>query len=209
MSILIDGLDDYLGNLIPKRDQVLEEMESYAKKHGFPIIGPQVGQLLKQYAQILDAKRIIELGSGYGYSAIWFAQATSPDAKIFCSDGSKTNAELARSHFDKAGVDAKIEFRVGDALEIMDSLDGEFDIVFCDIDKEGYPDAFNASIPRLRKGGLMLTDNTLWSGKVLESPGKTAATKGIQEFNRLAFSDTRVHSMIIPVRDGLCVTRKL
>ncbi|MFX0063016.1 MAG: O-methyltransferase, partial [Candidatus Hermodarchaeota archaeon] len=148
-DLLIPGLQEYILNLLPKREEVLLEMEAYAQKYGFPIIGPTVGQLLMQYAKLLNAKRILELGSGYGYSAIWFARGTSDDAKIICTEGFEKNAELAKNHFKKAGVDHKIEFHVGDALERMSQLEGEFDIIFNDVDKEDYPAVYKAALSRL------------------------------------------------------------
>ncbi len=209
MAILQDGIDKYLAKLIPPRSTILSDMEDHAKKHGFPIVGPQVGQILMQYTKLINPQRIFELGSGYGYSAIWFAKASGPDTQIFCTDGDEKNAELALQYFQKADVDRKITFLIGDAVTEMKKIEGQFDIIYCDIDKHGYPEAFRESIPKLRRGGLMITDNTLWSGKVLEDNPTSNATIGIKEFNEMAFSDPRVLSMILPIRDGVCISLKL
>ncbi len=207
MGILMDGLHGYMLDLLKDRDTVLLEMESYAKEHDFPIIGPLVGRLLMQYAEMINAKRILELGSGYGYSAIWFAKTTSDDAEIICTDTSEENKNMAISYFKRMAM-TNIEFIVGDALKVITQLEGKFDIIYNDIDKEEYPLAFKLSIPKLRKGGLLITDNALWYGRVIESNPKRESTKGVLEYNKLAFSDARVFSTIIPIRDGICVSIK-
>lgn len=195
--------------LIPLRDSVLKDMEERAEEYGFPIVGPLVGQFIKQYTILLKPNRIMELGSGYGYSAIWFARASHSQCEIFCTDGDENNKHLAERYFVEAKLDHKIKFIVGDAVSIMNSVDGEFDIIYNDIDKHGYPDAFKASVPRLRKGGMLITDNTLWRGWVTHKESKDRDTNGVKEYARLAFSDPRVFSMVIPIRDGVTVSIKL
>ncbi|MFX1507743.1 MAG: O-methyltransferase [Promethearchaeota archaeon] len=207
-DILIDGLHDYLLDLLgAERDNVLVEMENYAKEQDFPIIGPLVGQVLSQYTQLIEAKRILELGSGFGYSAIYFAKA-APEAEIICTDVSEENKNLSISYFKRLAI-SNIKFIVGDSLEIINKLQGEFDIIFNDVDKEEYPEAFKISVPRLGKGGILITDNALWYGRVLESNSQRESTKGVKEYNRLAFSDPRVLSTMIPIRDGICISIKL
>lgn len=203
----IQGIHDYMQDLLKDRDKILLEMEAYAEKHDFPIIGPLVGQLLSQYAQLTKAKRILELGSGYGYSAIYFSKAV-PDAEIICTDTSEKCKNIAVSYF-KRMVITNVKFIVGDALEVLNQLQGDFDIIYNDIDKQEYPQAFKQAVPRLRKGGLLITDNALWYGRVLESKPKRESTKGVLEYNKLAFSDPRVYSTLNPIRDGICVSIKL
>ncbi|MHA2244177.1 MAG: O-methyltransferase [Candidatus Hodarchaeales archaeon] len=207
MGILMDGLQDYILDLLKDRDKLLLEMESYAKKHNFPIIGPLVGRLLSQYTQLMHAKRILELGSGYGYSAVHFAKAASDDAEIICTDTSEENKDIAIAYFRRMAI-TNIKFIVGDALEVINQLQGEFDIIFNDVDKQQYPQAFKQAVPRLRKGGLLITDNALWSGRVLELKTERESTKGVIEYNKLSFSDPRVFSTIIPLGDGICVSVK-
>jgi len=207
MGLLMDGLHNYLISLLEeKRDNILLEMEAYAKSRGFPIVGPLVGQFLMQYTQMIRARRILELGSGFGYSAVWFGKGKT-NAEIICTDRSEDNKNVALSYFRRLKID-NIRFIVGDALEIIKQLEGEFDIIFCDIDKKNYPKAFKIAIPRLRLGGLLITDNTLWKGRILESEPSGKSTIGVQEFNKLAFSDPHVISTIVPIRDGLCVSLK-
>ena len=203
----MDSLHGYMLDLLKDRDTVLLEMESYAKEHNFPIIGPLVGRLLMQYAEMINAKRILELGSGYGYSAIWFAKATSDDAEIICTDTSEENKNMAISYFKRMAM-TNIKFIVGDAFKVINQLQGDFDIIFNDVDKQQYPQAFRHAVPRLQKGGLLITDNALWYGRVLELKPERESTKGVMEYNKLAFSDPRVFSTIIPIRDGICVSIK-
>lgn len=203
----MDGLHEYMLDLVEDRNKVLLEMESYAKEHDFPIIGPLVGRLLSHYTELINAKRILELGSGYGYSTIYFARAAPEDAEVICTDTSEEYKNIAISYFKRLAI-ANIKFIVGDALDVINQLKGEFDIIYNDIDKQQYPQAFKLAIPRLRKGGLLITDNALWYGRVLESIPERESTKGVQEYNKLAFSDPRVFSTIIPISDGVCVSIK-
>ena len=144
-GILMDSLHGYMLDLLKDRDTVLLEMESYAKEHNFPIIGPLVGRLLMQYAEMINAKRILELGSGYGYSAIWFAKATSDDAEIICTDTSEENKNMAISYFKRMAM-TNIKFIVGDAFKVINQLQGDFDIIFNDVDKQQYPQAFRHAV---------------------------------------------------------------
>lgn len=209
IPIVNQVINEYLMELIPERDEILRNMEERASEFGFPIVGPLVGQFLKQYTLLVKPKRIMELGSGYGYSAIWFARASDDDCEIFCTDGDEENKTLAEKYFTSAGLDQKITFLVGDAVSQMNNVEGEFDIIYNDIDKHGYPEAFKASIPRLRKGGILITDNTLWRGWVTHKESPDDNTEGVKEYARLAFSDPRVLSMVIPIRDGVTVSVKL
>ncbi|MHA2029661.1 MAG: O-methyltransferase, partial [Candidatus Kariarchaeaceae archaeon] len=205
IPILNQVITDYLMELIPERDEILQDMEKRAAEYGFPIVGPLVGQFLTQYTILIKPKRSMELGSGYGYSAIWFARASDDDCEIFCSDGDENNKNLAEKYFADSGFDNKIKFLVGDAVTKMNDLEGEFDIIYNDIDKHGYPEAFKASIPKLRKGGVLITDNTLWRGWVTHKESADNDIEGVKEYARLAFSDPRVLSMVIPIRDGVTV----
>jgi len=183
-------------------------MESVARKNDFPIIGPMVGPLLRQLAISTNAKRIFEMGSGFGYSAYWFAGGMKRDGKIICTDGSEENRKKAMRYLKRGGFEKMIDFRVGDALEIIEEFDGPVDIILNDIDKLDYPRAFDLAIPRLRKGGLFITDNVLWSGRILNKK-PTAASKAILQFNRKLTSSKNIVSSIIPIRDGLGIAVKL
>jgi predicted O-methyltransferase YrrM len=206
-GILEAAVEKYLSNLLPARDAVLTDMESYAKEHDIAIIGPECGRLLSLMARISGAKRIFEMGSAIGYSAIWFARGAGLGAEIFCTDGDPANAELAGKNFDRAGVADRIRFMTGEAVELMDRVEGQFDIILIDVYKHQYPVVLQKSLPRLKSGGLMITDNVLWSGRVT-APPEDDRTRGIVEFNRMIYSSPELFSVIVPLRDGVAICRK-
>ena len=207
------GIDDYLHSVTPARDEVLAEMEAYAAQHDFPIVGPLVGRLLWQMARVTNAKRIFELGSGFGYSASWFAPGGGPDCRVVCTDGDEANARLAANFLKRAGVADQIEFRVGQAQDILAEFPPDsFDIIYNDSDKYQYPTVLEVALPRLRKGGLLISDNVLWSGKVIEEADSVEDpdTAGIQDFTtQLYADDERLFTTVLPLRDGVSVSVKL
>ena len=207
-GITAQPVEDYLYSLLPARDEVLAEMEAAAAKRDIPIVGPAVARVLHQLALILGAKNIFEMGSAIGYSTIWWARAVGENGRVIYTDGDRKNADEARGYFERAGVAGRITVKVGDALELLSEQKQEFDIIFCDVDKEDYPRAFRVALPRVRKGGLFIADNALWSGKVTEKNPSEASTKGIVEFNRLIYSSPEFFTTILPIRDGLAVAIK-
>ena len=200
-------VDDYMYSMLPKRDEVLAEMEAYATEHEIPIVGPAVARVLQQLALTIRARKIFELGSAIGYSTIWWAQAVGEGGTVVYTDGDAKNAERARSYFSRAGVSKQILVRTGDALEILSEEKQEFDIIFNDVDKEDYPRVLRLIAPRLRSGGLFITDNVLWSGRVAEK-NPDAQTKAILEFNRKLYDSKEFYTTILPIRDGLAVALK-
>jgi caffeoyl-CoA O-methyltransferase len=201
-------VDDYLYSMLPKRDEVLVEMEDYATKHNVPIVGPAVARVLQQLAMMIQARTVFELGSAIGYSTIWWAQAVGENGRVVYTDGDAKNAERARGYFARAGVAKRIQLHTGDALEFLSEQKEEFDIIFNDVDKEDYPRVLRLVAPRLRKGGLFVTDNVLWSGRVAEKNPKDASTKAILEFNRKLYDAKEFYTTILPIRDGLAVAVK-
>jgi len=208
MDIVNAHIVEYLLNVTPDRDDTLADMEQYALARNFPVVGPLVGRLLYQFAKMSRAERIFELGSGFGYSAYWFAKALGKDGRVICTDGNPDNAEHAQVYFHRGKIASKITFLVGDALKLIDEVEGQFDIIFNDIDKHQYPRAFRKAVPRLRRGGLLITDNALWSGKVLNHK-PDSDTAGILTYNRLIYSSKELFTTIIPLRDGVSVSVKL
>jgi len=208
MDILNPKLEKYIFDLMPKQNEVLEEMYKYGIDRDFPLIGPLCGQFLRQMALVSNARRIFEMGSGFGYSAVWFSMGIPDDGKIICTDGDPENNDRAVSYFKRLGIDHKIDFQVGMAQDILNQFDGPFDIIFNDVDKEQYPETLDIALPRLRKGGLFITDNTLWDGEVVKDGGDIY-TMGVKEFNKLSFGRKDIVTMIVPLRDGLSVSVKL
>jgi caffeoyl-CoA O-methyltransferase len=202
-------LDRYLVEVIPPRDAVLSEMEGEAAARDIPIVGPAVATLLSLLASSIGARRIFELGSAIGYSTIFFARAVGPGGEVFYTDGSPENAREAQDYLTRAGVADRVTLRVGDAIESLRATAGEFDAVFIDIDKTGYPAALEAAAPRIRRGGLLLADNVLWSGRVVDPDTRDASTEAIREFNRRLFARPDFTSVIVPLRDGVAIARKL
>jgi caffeoyl-CoA O-methyltransferase len=205
-----EDVEEYLYQLLPKSEGVIAEVEDYAEKNRVPIIGPAVARLMTLLVQVSGAKRIFEMGSAIGYSTIWLAQAAGPKAEVFYSDGNPENARRAQEYFKRAGVAKRIRVQVGNALDLVKKTPGKFDFIFNDIDKHQYPDALRAALPKLRRGGLFVTDNTLWNGKAARPAAPDDAnTKGIQEFNRLVYASKELFPVLIPLRDGVTVCRKL
>ena len=194
-------------------EPVLLEMEAYAKERGFPIVGRNVGITLEILARAVGAQRIMELGSGFGYSAYWHARAVGPDGGIHLTDGDPENEVRAADFLKRAGLADRVSFHVGDAVTEMAKLDGDFDVVFCDIDKHGYPDAWRAASERIRLGGLYVCDNVLWYGRVAAEDdatgGRAEWTAAILEHNRLVAEDARYLSTIVPTRDGVLVALRV
>jgi caffeoyl-CoA O-methyltransferase len=201
-------VDDYLYSMLPKRDEVFAEMEDYATAHSVPIVGPAVARVLQQLAVMINARTVFELGSAIGYSTIWWAQAVGDKGRVIYTDGDSKNAERARGYFQRAGVSDRISLHTGDALEFLSEQKEEFDIIFNDVDKEDYPRVLRLVAPRLRKGGLFITDNVLWSGRVAENNPKDARTRAILEFNRKLYDANEFYTTILPIRDGLAVALK-
>jgi predicted O-methyltransferase YrrM len=207
-GITAPEVDDYIYSLLPPRDEVLSQMEEEASRRKIPIVGPAVGRVLHQLALIIHAKSVFELGSAIGYSTIWWARAVGDAGRVIYTDGDRKNADEARGYFDRAGVSKRISVKVGDAIELLSEQKQEFDIIFNDVDKEDYPRVFRIALSKLRKGGLFITDNVLWSGKAAEKDATEASTKAIQEFNRMIYNSADLFTTILPLRDGIAVAVK-
>jgi len=207
-GITAGPVEDYLYSMLPPRDEVLTEIEAEAARREIPIVGPAVGRILHQLALMIGAKNVFEMGSAIGYSTIWWARAVGEGGRVIYTDGDPKNAEQARRYFDRAGVAGRIIIKTGDALELLSEQKQQFDVIFNDVDKEDYPRVFRLVLPRLRKGGLFVTDNVLWSGRVAQKNPSEASTKAILEFNRLLYSSPDLFTTILPIRDGVAVAIK-
>ncbi|MCS6806027.1 MAG: O-methyltransferase [Acidobacteriota bacterium] len=209
MSYIVESqVERYMEQLIPERDPVLQEMEQLAAEKGIPIVGPVVGRFLFQQALLLQARRIFELGSAIGYSTIWLAWAVSDAGVVYYTDSSPEYAEMAREFCRRAGVEQRVRFLVGEALESLDSVDGQFDIVFNDVNKYQYPQVFLKAASRVRQGGLLIADNVLWGGRVARGD-QDSWTEGIRQYNRLIYEAPDFLTTIVPLRDGVSLSLKL
>jgi predicted O-methyltransferase YrrM len=201
--------ETYINSLLPARDAVLRKMEGYARKHNVPIVGPACARVLHQLALLVRARRVFEMGSAIGYSTLWLARAVGPRGKVFYTDGDPANAERARAYLHEAGMLGRVKILVGDALESLKATPGQFDLIFNDVSKTQYPEAFKMAVPRVRVGGLFITDNVLWYGRVARPAAPDdAETRAIQKFNRLVYKSPDLLTTIVPLRDGLAVCLK-
>lgn len=195
---------------------VLKEMEEYGYSNKFPIIGRLVGAFLRTITKISNSKTIFEFGSGYGFSAYFFAQAIPKDGKIICTDGNPINKKLAEDYLTRAGLWDKIDYKdAGWAQDIFKSTIDEyptFDIIYNDVDKKGYPEIFKMAKERLSPGGLYIADNTLWFGNVtVDRPAEDIEegwTDAIKTHNQLIADDKDFEFFLNPIRDGVIIARK-
>lgn len=214
MDIVDPAVERYMKELASVDDEgVLLEMEALADKEGFPIIGRLCGRTIEVLARSIGAQRVFEMGSGYGYSAYWFARATGPDGEIHLTDTDADNARRAEGFLTRAGLYSPITFHVSDAFEALESTDGDFDIVYVDIDKGDYLKAWETGSRRVRVGGFYICDNMLWSGRVTgesdEPDVREGWTETIDRTNRAIEADSRFRSTIIPTRDGVVVALRV
>jgi len=213
MRIVEPAIEEYLRGLVPAADPVRAQMEAMGAQRDFPIIGPIVGQLVSVMARCIGARRIFEMGSGFGYSTLWFSRAVGPGGLVVHTEGSEENSRLARGFLGEAGMADRVRFEVGDAREILKTelkgSAGSWDIVFNDMDKEQYPDVLPLARTALRPGGLLICDNMLWFGRVLESAPDDDTTRGILELTRQLKSAADFTTTLVPIRDGVTVSLRV
>lgn len=206
MDIVDPAIDRYLHELANPQDPILREMEMRGAELDFPIVGPAVGQLLFVVARAVRARRVIELGSGFGYSAYWFAQAMGPGSTVILTEGDEQRAADAASFLERGGMSDRVQIEVGDGLEIIDRVGGEFDIVFNDIDKKDYPRVLDKAAAALRPGGLLICDNMLWFGTVIDDTADDPPARGIKELTRQLYASEEFDTVLIPIRDGVTIS---
>ena len=205
MDLVTPAVDRYLTTLAGHDDPVLAEMERIGAQRDFPIVGPQVGRMLEVAARACGAKRVLELGSGFGYSAYWFLRAVGAGGTVILTEGSADRAKEAEAFLTRGGFAGRFRIEVGNGLTIAASLDGPFDVVFCDVDKKDYPQALPIARRLLRPGGLFITDNMLWDGKVLAPAPDDATTRGVLELTEALYTAPDFVTTLVPLRDGVTV----
>lgn len=202
-------IQDFLETLVPPRHAVVQRMEEEARADDFPIIGPVSGQVCYLMARLIGAQRVFELGSGYGYSTAWFAQAVRENGggAIWHVVWDKELSQRAQAHLQAMGLDDLVHYHVGEAIEKLTQTPGPFDIIFMDIDKVGYPVALPHIRARLRPGGLLIVDNMLWDGRIADENEREPETEAIRTLALAVARDPAWTSIIVPVRDGVLVAR--
>ena len=201
---------DYLTSLVPLREKELQEMEAYAEKHDFPIIGPACGYYCYQIARMINAKSVFELGSGYGYSTAWFSKAVRENGGgvVHHTVWDEKLSKMASNHLLKLGFADIVHYHVAEAVESLRQEAGPFDIIFNDIDKQAYPESLGVIKNKLRSGGILIIDNMLWSGRIFDAKDTSLATEGVREFTRRITTDNDWVVSLAPVRDGMIVAYK-
>lgn len=209
-EIKYDKLQEYLVSLVPPREPELQKMEEIAAKNDFPIIGPACGYYCYQLARMINAKQVFELGSGYGYSTAWFAKAVKENGggMVHHTVWDDTLSQQAQKHLAALGYADIVQFHNAEAVETLRQTQGPFDIIFNDIDKEGYPDSLPVIKEKLRHGGILIIDNMIWHGQTLDPNDHESSTEAIRRFTRDVTSDLDWIVSLIPARDGMIVAYK-
>ena len=205
---LTEELYKYITDTFIQEDELLKQIVADTEAKNIPLIqvSPETGKLLGMFVKMIGAKRILEIGTLTGYSTIWMARALPPDGKVTTLELTKVHADEALSNYKKAGLDSRINLILGKALESLDTLSGNsFDLVFIDADKENCVNYFNKVIDMVRTGGLIITDNTLRRGEVID-PNPGPGAMGIIAYNKLVAANSRVESLLVPIDDGITIS---
>jgi caffeoyl-CoA O-methyltransferase len=210
METTLENLETYLDSLVPARSAEMQAMEEYARQTDFPIIGPASGQFCYLIARLIAARRIFELGSGYGYSTSWFARAVKENGggKVHHVVWDAGLSNRARQHLGALGYADLVEFRVSEAVQALRETEGPFDLIFNDIDKHAYPESLEIISRKLRPGGVLIVDNLLWHGRIFNPADQTPDTRGVREFTRIITTSPDWTASIVPIRDGVLVAYK-
>jgi predicted O-methyltransferase YrrM len=209
--LIPEYLMDYIDSLVPSRLPELQAMETKAEKMDFPIVGPASGYLCYQMARMIGAKRVFELGSGFGYSTAWFARAVTENGggEVYHVVWDAELSRQARAHLTALGLENVIRFHVGEAVQTLRATTGPFDLIFNDINKEDYAKSLAVITEKLRPGGVLIVDNMLWGGHIFDGKDKTPATDGIRNLTELLTRSPDWIASLVPVRDGVMIAYKV
>ena len=216
-QVLSDDTRRFVRAAVPE-NKLVAEMDAHAEAIGFPTVGREVGQFLRVLAGVAGAERIFEFGSGFGYSAYWFAGALPADGEIVLTEFDGENLETAREYLGRADLAAKATFEQGDAMETIERYDGPFDVVLIDHQKEKYPDALDAVRDKVREGGVVVADNAMKAGPLDtgallaslegEDPEMDEATAGVATYLRTVRDDPAFETSVLPLGEGIAVSYK-
>jgi len=207
MNFLDPAISTYLDDLVPERPPELRDMERIAESTNFPIVGPASGQLCYLVARMIGARRVFELGSGYGYSTAWFARAVRENGggEVHHVVWDADLSTRARQHLAQLGYADLVRYHVAEAVETLRAAEGPFDLIFNDITKRDYPASIDVILPKLRRGGVLIIDNLLWSGRILDAGDQSPDTEGVRAVTRRIMETSDWIASIVPVRDGVLV----
>ena len=213
MEFIDPQLDEYVCNHTENEPQILRELN---RRTHLSVLQPRMlsghfqGRVLSMLSHMIKPEKVLEIGTYTGYSALCFAEGLKTGGKVITIDVNEELEDLVREYIAKAGMDDRIDYRIGDATEIIPNLNDTFDIVFIDADKKNYCNYYDLVFDKVNQGGYIIADNVLWSGKVLEDyDSLDRETKVIMDYNRKVHEDERVQEVLLPIRDGLMIARKL
>jgi predicted O-methyltransferase YrrM len=203
-------IQDFLAGLVPPRPAEMQEMEAYAQKIKFPIIGPAAGHFCYQIARMIGARSVFEMGSGYGYSTAWFARAVKENGGgvVHHVVWDEKLSKMAAEHLSQLGYRDLVQYHMAEAVATLQDEPGPFDLIFCDIDKAGYPAALPIIKDKLRAAGVLIIDNIIWHGRIFDREDTSADTNGVREFTRLIAQDPDWIVSVLPLRDGVMLAYK-
>ena len=203
-------LATYLKSLIPEQEAEMQAMVARARETNFPIIGPAAGYFCYQMARMLGARRVFEMGSGFGYSTAWFAKAVRENGggEVHHVVWDEKLSRDARKYLDRLGFGDLVQYQVGEAVQALREATGSFDLIFNDIDKESYPSSLPVITDKLRPGGLLIVDNMLWHGRVFDEQDNSESTAGIRKLTHLLIDSEEWVTTLVPIRDGLLIAYK-
>lgn len=200
----------YLDRLLPERDEELQHMEQWAQQHNFPILEPASAHFCYQITRLCGAKRVFEMGSGYGYSTAWLARAVQENGggEVHHTVLDEKLSSRARHSLDKLGYNGLIHYHIGDAVELLRGMEGTFDLIFSDIDKQQYPSSLEVIAEKLRPGGVLLVDNLLWYGRIFNATDHDPSTQAVRQFSLMLLRNPAWSASIVPTGDGILLAIK-